>query len=104
MSADAGRPAGSASEPARSAAPIGQESRIRQEPRPLRVVLDATPLLGQRTGVGRYVENLLAALADLVGDEALGLIREFGALAPGSGAVDAAGASAGARSPRAAGP
>ncbi|WP_238438183.1 glycosyltransferase family 4 protein [Frankia nepalensis] len=70
----------------------------------MRVVLDATPLLGQRTGVGRYVENLLAALADLVGDEALGLIREFGALAPGSGAVDAAGASAGARSPRAAGP
>jgi glycosyltransferase involved in cell wall biosynthesis len=33
---------------------------------PLRVVLDGTPLLGQRTGVGRYVENLLAALADLV--------------------------------------
>jgi glycosyltransferase involved in cell wall biosynthesis len=32
---------------------------------PLRVVLDATPLLGQRTGVGRYVESLLVALADL---------------------------------------
>lgn len=28
-----------------------------------RVVLDATPLLGQRTGIGRYTENLLAALA-----------------------------------------
>jgi glycosyltransferase involved in cell wall biosynthesis len=43
---------------------------------PLRVVLDATPLLGHRTGVGRYVENLLAALADLVGDEHLGLTPE----------------------------
>jgi glycosyltransferase involved in cell wall biosynthesis len=40
---------------------------------PLRVLLDATPLLGQRTGVGRYVENLLAALADLVSGEQLGL-------------------------------
>ncbi|MET3808761.1 glycosyltransferase involved in cell wall biosynthesis [Nakamurella sp. UYEF19] len=28
-----------------------------------RVVLDATPLLGQRTGIGRYTEHLLAALA-----------------------------------------
>ena len=27
-------------------------------------MLDATPLLGQRTGIGRYTEHLLAALAD----------------------------------------
>ena len=31
----------------------------------LRVVLDATPLLGPRTGVGRYVENLVRELAAL---------------------------------------
>jgi glycosyltransferase involved in cell wall biosynthesis len=30
----------------------------------LRIGLDATPLLGVRTGVGRYVEHLLTALAD----------------------------------------
>ncbi len=30
---------------------------------PLRVTLDATPLLGVRTGVGRYVASLVAALA-----------------------------------------
>ncbi len=30
----------------------------------MRVVLDATPLLGTRTGVGNYVANLLAALPD----------------------------------------
>jgi glycosyltransferase involved in cell wall biosynthesis len=30
---------------------------------PLRVGLDATPLLGRRTGVGRYVDQLLGALA-----------------------------------------
>src|ERR1700754_4178513 len=30
---------------------------------PLRVVLDATPLLGPRTGVGRYVEQLVRELA-----------------------------------------
>lgn len=28
----------------------------------MRVTVDATPLLGQRTGIGRYVENLLAEL------------------------------------------
>ena len=28
-----------------------------------RVLIDATPLLGQRTGIGRYTEHLLAALA-----------------------------------------
>jgi glycosyltransferase involved in cell wall biosynthesis len=33
-------------------------------PVPLRVGIDATPLLGQRTGVGRYVSALLSALAD----------------------------------------
>lgn len=30
----------------------------------IRVVLDATPLLGPRTGVGRYVENLVRELAE----------------------------------------
>jgi glycosyltransferase involved in cell wall biosynthesis len=30
----------------------------------MRIGLDATPLLGRRTGVGRYVEHLVAALAD----------------------------------------
>jgi glycosyltransferase involved in cell wall biosynthesis len=30
---------------------------------PLRVGIDATPLLGPRTGIGRYVEHLVAALA-----------------------------------------
>ena len=34
---------------------------------PIRVGIDATPLLGPRTGVGRYVEQLLAALARLAG-------------------------------------
>ena len=29
----------------------------------LRVGLDGAPLLGQRTGVGRYTEHLLSALA-----------------------------------------
>lgn len=33
-------------------------------PVPLRVGIDATPLLGQRTGVGRYVSALLTALAE----------------------------------------
>lgn len=33
----------------------------------LRVVLDGTPLLGRRTGVGRYVEGLSAALAAVDG-------------------------------------
>jgi glycosyltransferase involved in cell wall biosynthesis len=32
--------------------------------RPITVGLDATPLLGHRTGIGRYVQQLLAALAD----------------------------------------
>lgn len=32
---------------------------------PLRVVLDATPLLGQVTGIGRYTAELLNALAEL---------------------------------------
>ena len=31
---------------------------------PLRVALDATPLLGARTGVGRFVEGALDALAE----------------------------------------
>nr|WP_241834568.1 glycosyltransferase family 1 protein [Pseudofrankia asymbiotica] len=55
---------------------------------PLRVVLDGTPLLGRRTGVGRYVESLLVGLADLVGDETLGLNAETIAL--GLGAADLA--------------
>ncbi|MCW2666382.1 MAG: hypothetical protein JWN57_1344, partial [Frankiales bacterium] len=33
------------------------------------VGLDATPLLGHRTGVGRYTASLLAALAELGEDE-----------------------------------
>jgi len=39
--------------------------------RPLRVGLDATPLLGTRTGVGRYVEHLVRAL---VGTDGLELV------------------------------
>ena len=35
----------------------------------MRVALDATPLLGPRTGVGRYVEGLAGALARLAGPE-----------------------------------
>jgi len=35
----------------------------------MRIGLDATPLLGVRTGIGRYVENLLIALA--AGDDEL---------------------------------
>jgi len=61
---------------------------------PLRVVLDGTPLLGQRTGVGRYVENLLAALADLVGDETLGLTAETIALGPGAAGLASPGPTA----------
>jgi glycosyltransferase involved in cell wall biosynthesis len=37
--------------------------------RPLRIVLDGTPLLGQRTGVGRYTAALLDELAGLSSDE-----------------------------------
>ena len=36
---------------------------------PMRVGLDATPLLGPRTGVGRYVAGLAGALATLAGPE-----------------------------------
>jgi glycosyltransferase involved in cell wall biosynthesis len=35
----------------------------------MRVALDATPLLGPRTGVGRYVAGLVEALAELPGGE-----------------------------------
>ena len=35
----------------------------------MRVALDATPLLGSRTGVGRYVAGLAGALAQLTGPE-----------------------------------
>lgn len=35
--------------------------------RPLRVAVDASPLLGQRTGVGRYVDGVLTGLASLAG-------------------------------------
>lgn len=38
-------------------------SRSANQPAIPRVILDATPLLGQRTGIGRYTENLLATLA-----------------------------------------
>jgi glycosyltransferase involved in cell wall biosynthesis len=34
---------------------------------PLTVALDATPLLGVRTGIGRYVEHLVAELAEMDG-------------------------------------
>jgi glycosyltransferase involved in cell wall biosynthesis len=34
----------------------------------LRVAVDATPLLGARTGIGRYVEGLLHGLADLAAE------------------------------------
>jgi glycosyltransferase involved in cell wall biosynthesis len=37
------------------------------------VGLDATPLIGRRTGIGRYVEQLLPELRSLVGDGADGL-------------------------------
>jgi glycosyltransferase involved in cell wall biosynthesis len=40
----------------------------------VRVVLDGTPLLGQRTGVGRYVEGLVAGLAALAEPPELGLV------------------------------
>lgn len=36
---------------------------------PLRVALDATPLLGARTGIGRYVEQLVRALRTAADDE-----------------------------------
>ncbi len=36
----------------------------------MRVALDGTPLLGRRTGIGRYTENLLAALAVVSNDPA----------------------------------
>lgn len=39
----------------------------------MRVVLDGTPLLGQRTGVGRYVEGLVAGLTALAEPPLLGL-------------------------------
>jgi glycosyltransferase involved in cell wall biosynthesis len=35
----------------------------------VRIGLDATPLLGQRTGIGRYVERLVAALPTVVPDD-----------------------------------
>ena len=56
-------------------------------PVPLRVGIDATPLLGQRTGVGRYVSALLSALADGPAGDGLDLrataftVRGRGALA-----------------------
>ncbi|NNG36291.1 glycosyltransferase family 4 protein [Nakamurella aerolata] len=41
------------------------------EPAELSVRLDATPLLGQRTGIGRYTEQLIAGLAALAPRERL---------------------------------
>jgi glycosyltransferase involved in cell wall biosynthesis len=43
-------------------------------PAPIRVALDATPLLGPRTGVGRYVSALLRALATEPGGADLALL------------------------------
>lgn len=40
--------------------PAGPSARTR-----LRVTVDATPLLGVRTGIGRYVQHLLAELAEM---------------------------------------
>src|SRR6266536_1899183 len=59
------------------AAPGGGRRRIRRaylthsviKGSAVRIALDATPLLGVRTGVGRYVEHLLGALAGSGGDE-----------------------------------
>ncbi len=42
-------------------------TRSRPEPGRLAVTLDGTPLLGRRTGIGRYTEHLLAALAARAG-------------------------------------
>lgn len=36
----------------------------------MRVVLDASPLVGQRTGVGRYVEGLVSGLTSLISETA----------------------------------
>ena len=55
----AGQP-GAAGQPA--VARSGESSR-RGESGRLSVALDATPLLGARTGIGRYVQHLVAALA-----------------------------------------
>jgi glycosyltransferase involved in cell wall biosynthesis len=53
---------------------------------PLRIALDATPLLGTRTGVGRYVDRLVQALTD---DPSLQLtLTAF--TARGAGALSAA--------------
>ncbi|CAO5148007.1 Glycosyltransferase [Frankia sp. AiPs1] len=46
----------------------------------MRIVLDGTPLLGRRTGIGRYTEHLLAGLARLV-TEARGQSGDAGAAA-----------------------
>jgi glycosyltransferase involved in cell wall biosynthesis len=58
----------------------------------LRVGFDATPLLGPRTGIGRYVEHLTAALADRVDLSGVaftwrGRADLAGALPPGVSAV-----------------
>jgi glycosyltransferase involved in cell wall biosynthesis len=58
----------------------------------MRVALDATPLLGARTGIGRYVSGLAEALAGLAGPEPEELVlvpfswrgtRDLPAVAPG---------------------
>ncbi|HSV67283.1 MAG TPA: glycosyltransferase family 1 protein [Mycobacteriales bacterium] len=53
----------------------------------LRVGIDATPLLGPRTGVGRYVEHLVAALSGL---EGLGELRATAFTWRGQGGLAAA--------------
>ncbi|GAA1209354.1 glycosyltransferase family 4 protein [Prauserella alba] len=44
------------------------EPNGRPEGKPLRVLLDGTPLLGDRTGIGRYTASLSEELASLTGD------------------------------------
>src|SRR5919108_2003382 len=79
--ADAAAPAGARLLPAAAAGhagppPAPRRPRARRPPAPgtvagpaMRVALDATPLLGPRTGVGRYVAGLAEALAALPGPE-----------------------------------
>jgi glycosyltransferase involved in cell wall biosynthesis len=52
----------------------------------LRILLDGTPLLGRRTGIGRYTASLVAELASLVDARLIGFTtrgwRELRSLAP----------------------
>jgi glycosyltransferase involved in cell wall biosynthesis len=55
-----------------------------------RVLVDGTPLLGARTGVGRYVAGLLAGLGELAGAGELGEVRVTAFTARGQRALRAA--------------